>query len=795
MGHARRWLARLLLAAAGLALIVLFAGWQLLRASLPLLDGELQHVELRAGASLERDASGIVTVRAGNRLDLAFATGLAHGQDRFFQMDLSRRSAAGELAALVGAAALPLDRRARLHRFRARAEARLATLPDADIELLEAYTAGVNAALAQPAARPFEYMVLRTAPEPWQPADSLLVVFAMFIDLNDEDAARDLGRGYAARVLPTDVFAWLYPKGSEWDAALDGTRVPGVPVPPAESYDLRGYHQSLATVRTPDVELLAGSNNWAVGGALSHSGRAIVVNDMHLGLRVPAVFYRVRLVQDGAGGFDISGVSLPGAPVVVAGSNGHIAWSFTNSNGDWSDAVIVRPGTSDERYRVPGGERDFTKYREVLEVRGGASEELIVRETAWGPVRSDAWHPEGDIAVRWIAHADGAVNIVQRELETATSVEDALGIAARAGIPPQNFVVGDAAGNIAWTIAGRIPRRDGSDTWLPIDGSVTSDAVAWLDAADYPVIRNPTDGRLWTANARVVNGEALAKIGFGGYALGARARQIRDGLYATDRFEPVDMLRVQLDDRALFLQRWRDLLLATLDDTAVGNDESRRQLRQLVSDWIPRASVDSTGYRLVRAFRDEVRALAFDMLMLPVREAYPHEVDLVPSRQFEAPLWSLVEQRPAHLLSDNYANWRAFLLTALDRATDKLDGLPGTLAERTWGERNTAALRHPLSRSLPWVSRWLDMPREPLPGDSHMPRVQGPAFGASERFGVSPGDEGNGYLHLPAGQSGHPLSPFYAAGHADWVDGRASPFLPGPARHRLTLVPPGGLYP
>ena len=109
------------------------------------------------------------------------------------------------------------------------------------------------------------------------------------------------------------------------------------------------------------------------------------------------------------------------------------------------------------------------------------------------------------------------------------------------------------------------------------------------------------------------------------------------------------------------------------------------------------------------------------------------------------------------------------------------------LEKRTWGERNTAAFRHPLSRALPMLSRWLDMPADQLPGDSNLPRAQGPTFGASERFAVSPGREEDGYLHMPAGQSGHPLSDYYRVGHEDWVKGRPSEFLPGEAVHTLTL--------
>jgi len=178
------------------------------------------------------------------------------------------------------------------------------------------------------------------------------------------------------------------------------------------------------------------------------------------------------------------------------------------------------------------------------------------------------------------------------------------------------------------------------------------------------------------------------------------------------------------------------------------------------------------------------------MLMSPVRAAYGGDARLRVSNQFEAPLWQLVTEQPPHLLSADFGSWHQLLLDAVDRNLDYFErNYAGSLAERTWGERNTADIRHPLSRALPALSGWLDMPHEPLNGDWNMPKVQTPSFGPSERFAVSPGAEENSYLHMPAGQSGHPLSPFYRAGHEDWVRGNASRFLPGTALHRLELHP------
>jgi penicillin amidase len=140
-------------------------------------------------------------------------------------------------------------------------------------------------------------------------------------------------------------------------------------------------------------------------------------------------------------------------------------------------------------------------------------------------------------------------------------------------------------------------------------------------------------------------------------------------------------------------------------------------------------------------------------------------------------------------LSPAFESWDQALLLAIDAVIEELtkDGSP--LSARTWGQANTTAIQHPLSRAVPWLARFLDMPRTPLPGDSNMPRVQHPVHGASERLVVAPGHEGDGIFHMPGGQSGHPLSPYYRKGHRDWEEGRPTPFLPGPAVHTLRLLP------
>jgi penicillin amidase len=190
----------------------------------------------------------------------------------------------------------------------------------------------------------------------------------------------------------------------------------------------------------------------------------------------------------------------------------------------------------------------------------------------------------------------------------------------------------------------------------------------------------------------------------------------------------------------------------------------------------------------VRAFRSRLLEEVLGTLTAPCRQADPR-FDLKHIPRLEGPLWALVTARPLHLLSPRYPSWEEQFLAAVDAALEELERDGARLARRTWGERNTARIQHPLGRVVPFLGRFLDMPPDPLPGDSHMPRFQSPEAGASERMVVSPGREGEGFFHMPGGQSGHPLSPHYGDGHRAWARGEPTPFLPGPALHVLRLLP------
>lgn len=796
-----RWVGGALLLLAILLLAACLTGYFLIRASLPSLDGGRRLPALTAQVTVERDGNGIPTIHAANREDLFRTLGFLHAQDRFFQMDLTRRQAAGELSELFGPAALSLDRKQRRNRFRHQAPAILARFSADQLRVLDAYVAGVNSGLADLHARPWEYLVLRTMPRPWTREDTVLVIDAMAISLQDPADGDERSRAAILDTYGETALAFLKPPLLAASAAIDGSGASAPPVPDASQMTARplppGFRPPAPVAfASPENQSgvddppRPGSNSFALGGARVAGGGALVANDMHLGLSLPHIWYRASLALPGRTG---TGTTLPGVPALATGSNGDIAWGFTDAYIDNCDLVVIETGPADAtRYRVPdgGGWEKIETVRETIQVAGGPPQVLEIPMTRWGPllagVHDAAGHP---LATHWLGNEPEAINLGLCDLFDARTVDEAVEIAHRSALPTENFVVGDRQGIIAWTLIGPVPRRVGFDGHLPrswADGTCRWDGL--LPADRIPVIRNPDAGQVWTANNRVVGGEALALLGDGGYDYPARAAQIRDRLTALAgrSVAPADLLAVQLDDESRYLARWRDLLVGVLNDDALQGDLSLAELRRLTLQWHGHASPDEPGHWLVREFRRIVAQAVIDPIMGPVKQRDP-EAYLSP----EQPLWSILTERPAYLLPEGVASWDALLLRAAHETAHLGDRQPGgkvALRDCTWGRANTLAMRHPFSRGLPaWAARWLDMPADPLPGDNNMPRVQTPIFGASERMVVSPGRESEGIYHQPGGASGNPLSPFYRAGHADWAQGRATPFLPGRTEHSLTL--------
>ncbi|PHV24669.1 penicillin acylase family protein [Janthinobacterium sp. BJB426] len=775
--------ALLVLAMLTLALLTIFLG---VRGSLPLLDGRVHAAGVTADVQITRDADGVPTVSAGDRNDGAYAMGFLHAQERFFQMDLLRRAAAGELSALLGADALADDKDRRRFRFRARAQAAVKELEPAERLMLSRYVLGVNEGLARLTVRPFEYLALREAPKAWLAEDSLLVMWAMYLVLQSSQEPREFARGWIKDNTTADQLALLMNENSHFEATLDmvpaDMQLPTIPKSAPAWLGRRGSGEGTAHV--PAV----GSNSWAVAGTRTADGRAILANDMHLDLGLPNTWYRVAMHYPVDGKMRrVIGLTLPGVPLFAVGSNGLVAWGMTNSYGDYLDLVEVHSDPADKRrFKIGATWHSAIAHEEFIEIKGEDAIRLTVLETPLGPVRELAGR---HYAVHWIASDPRAVNLRLFHLESAKNVGEATAFAAKAGMPSQNITVVDSVGQIGWSIAGPLPKRlaVNSATYPYTD----NDGYGWtqlLHSAEYPTVINPANGILWNANNRQLAGPDYAKLGDGGTDFGARAQRIRDSLITLHRASENDVMAVALDTSAGYMGAWRAQALSALPASVIAGHPARAEFRRLLETaWDNRAEASSVGYRLTRAYYQAI----YDELY---GYADAQMASLIPGMSFETAnrRWgelslSLLQRRPTGWLAQG-RSWESVELAAVDLAILRLSAQGETLANSTWGKRNRLEVRHPLATALPFGSFWLSVPDEAVPGDDDMPRVSGPSFGQSERLVVSPGREEQGLFNMPGGQSGHPLSTYFLAGHKDWLQGKSRSLLPGKTQYQLTLT-------
>ena len=768
-----------------LAIGVMVTVRSLLVASLPRMNGTVAIHGLGSAVEIARDKRGIPIIQGERFGDVALALGYLHAQERFFQMDLLRRRAAGELAEVVGPAALDSDKKMRPLGLRRMSSEVLALLPEQHRHWLEMYANGVNAGLADLDARPPEYWLLRTKPKPWRAEDSMLVTYAMFDALSTGrwvEESVDVMRA----ALPEELVTFLTPETGRFDSPIiGGNEYTPLPIPGPDVVDLRKVKprdNEAHAAATFALRAVPGSNNWAVSARKTTDGRAIVAGDPHLGLRVPGTWYRAQFQWHDDSGTErfAAGVTLPGVPAIVLGSNGAVAWAMTNVTGDFQDSIIVEPDPDDpKRYLTPDGSEPFGHTEKDIAIHGAPPHRLVLKTTRWGPISgTDAL--KRPTVLKWIATEPGKGNLALLDLLEAQNADEALDVARHWQGPPQNVMVADTTGRIGFAVSGWLPNRQGYDGLSPTSWAVSG--VGWdgsLDDSLRPMMIDPADGVLFTANARTVGLVQARHLGRH-WPVGTRAGRIAELLRTDDLINERDMLEIQLDTRVEMMDAYRLIILEVVDEDE--KDNRLRAARASAEAWNGRAEVDSRGFTVIWAFRSK---LVMDLLKKLT--AACHELDKTFAYrwlQVDEPILRILDEQPAHLVPAPYSSWREYLRAMFTDAVREMK--PG--GDR-WGEHNRARIQHPLSQAVPMLGWLLDMRHDELPGHTQAVRVLTPSFGASMRMVVSPGHEEDGFLHMPCGQSGHPLSQHYADEHRSWVQGDPEPLLAGAAVSTVRLVP------
>ena len=778
---------RVLAVAGGLLLVLLAAVYAMLAASLPRRSGEAPLPGLSSPLAVTLDARAIATVRGESFLDVLRGEGFLHAQERFFQMDLLRRSSAGELAELFGERALEADRAQRPFGYREHARALRAALPAEQVAWLDAYTDGVNAGLADLGARPPEYWLAGAAPRPWLPEDSLLVVLTFYTMLsNNESYERPQGVMHA--VLPPALYEFLTPSTSRFDRPVLGSTpndptggyVP-LPIPGADVVDLR---QRRAPPRdaVPRVEpplLGPASNNWAVDATRGAGGRALVANDPHLSLRLPNIFYRVELEWPERA---LRGVSIPGLPGVLIGASNDVAWGATVSNADQSDWVVVEVDPEDpNRYLTPDGSEAVHDAQRRDRRRGRRARAHRDARDALGARRRRGLARPAARAARDVARAAGP----------RSRHRGARGGHGRRERERHPRALGRAVAELG---ARRSRRRDRA-------GSSTARCRGASASTARGPSRSPTAAARGKAGARR-RARSAAATARSTRPTTARCRQAkptpsaacgcgRCARSASTSCSPSSARSTSATSSRCSSTRApkatsRSARRSSTSSRATSASLHLQRARALAEAWNGRADVDQAAFRMLHAYYRALLERTLEPLLAPAIEADPQvRLSLAARRRGAA----AAARRAARASADERAR-RLALVPAASAARSARRDRARRRSSTPSGARSTSSTSSIRSRAASGRSgRRLRLPPAPLPGSMISLRVAAPSYGAVLRMAVAPGAPENGVLELAGGQSGHFLSPQFRDQQRDWVDGAPTPFLAGEPVARFELTP------
>ncbi len=762
--------------------------YRLLRRPLPRTQGTLTLDGLEQPVEIRRDRWGVPHVAATTRRDLWFGQGFCHGQDRLWQLELYRRTAAGRISEIAGSEALPTDRLMRTLGFARIGEREERELdPDLRAEL-EAFCAGVNAAAVEARSRPAELQALRLSFEPWRPADMLsttkLLAFGLSTNWEREllraDMARELGPERAAILDPT------YPVGNPV-ASRPGAGFEGPGLRMVEQIDRVRESLGLA------VEA-SGSNNWAVSGARSESGSPLVAGDPHLPPSMPGIWYQMALRCDGR---EARGATLPGTPGVWMGHNNDVAWTFTNAMADVEDLYVER--IEDDRYEHAGEWHPLEQLSEEIAVRGREPEHLEVRLTKHGPLVSDVLgaDPAEPLALRFAGLEMPCVTTAQTETLEPRSGPELVELLSEHTLPASNLVWADRGGGIGYKLVGRIPRRPGGSPDLPKPG--WSEEFEWDGYVPYeelPETTDPERGYLVTANNRV-EPEDYAHHITSEYLDGYRARRIEMMIEQREHHDLEGFSRMQVDDLSI-----PGLEVAHRLARLRARDQREVAAIERLRSWDGRMSPDSVPATIYQAFtirlgREVARAAIGDRDLAERwldRSNSGFTNHVTSPWRWQSRLLELWGEGDPELVG---RSWDEFALDSLRAALDYLaDRFGADPAGWRWGRAHRMTFPHPLGEANALFGRIFNRSIEvggaqetvsQIAFDPNDPFTA--VWAPSWRMVIDMADPDGARWQSFTGQSGHPASPHYDDLQERWLAGDTQPMAGEGPWETLRLAP------
>lgn len=756
--------------------------WQNATANEENFNGELKLDGLQGNADVYFDNRLVPHVYADNERDLYYVQGFIHAKFRLWQMEFQTRAAGGRLSEVVGKAMLPTDRFFRRLGMVYAAENSLKEAEANPVTKLEmdAYTAGVNAYIAalKPHELPLEYKLLDAAPEPWTNLKTCLFLKFMSFDL--AGAEWDFELANARKLLGATDFEKLYPVIQD---SLDpiipkGTAfaAPGVPVKPPAVIDSTMYRDIADStgVFALRPEKGNGSNNWAVDGSKTASGRPILCNDPHLGLNLPALWYEMQLSTPTMNAY---GATFPGAPSVIIGFNEYASWGFTNAMRDVRDYYEIKFKDSTMReYWFNGRWVQAGLRKEVIRIRDSADLTENMAMTVFGPVMYDQHYVNklGDgkyYACRWKAHDASNELLTFNKLNHARTVEDYKEAISHFKCPGQNMLFATVTGDIALTQQGEFPakwRRQGD---FPMPGSDSS--YMWqgmIPANENPQMINPPRGFVSSANQLPV--DSTYPYYLGGSYPPYRGLIINRKLQQMQAITPRHMMGLQVDNYNVFAEMARPVLLKYLDETAI--NASEKNYVDILKRWNLRSDPGEPGASVFKAWWDSLEVVIFGDEMYALTDLgknravakWPDESVLLEGLLRDSTAFRFIDDitttQPEELgVAVNKALRMA--LPELEKAGDE--------KRLGWAAYKRTGLRHLLR--IPALSRM----NVNVGGGEHIINATKQFHGASWRMIVHMTDKIEAYGVYPGGQNGDPGSRYYDNFVDTWAAGNYYPLL------------------
>ncbi len=730
-----------------------------LRAALPPLAGELTLPGLAAPATIYRDEWGIPHVRATNAADAYFAMGVAHAQDRLFQMDLTRRKAVGRSAEWLGAGAADSDMLVRRLGMEAACRRDLAALGEDARVMLASYAAGVNAFIGSGAPLPVEYGLLDAAPEAWEPWHSIAVMRRLGLLMGS--VWFKLWRALALPVIGAEAAAKLRYD----DGGRDLLCIPTGATAPRWEADLAALApaiQALLQAMGTD-ETGGGSNNWAVGPAGTATGRPILAGDPHRVFEIPGMYAQAHLACDT---FDVIGLTVPGVPGFPHfAHNGHVAYCVTHAFMDIHDLFVEQFDPAGTAARFGEAWEPVRTRRDSIDVRGGEPRGFDIVETRHGPVIAGDPASGAALVLRSVQFAalDRSFDCLPR----MTRVRTVAGLyeATRGwGVIDHNLVAGDVAGSIGHQVRARVPRRDRAHGWLPMPGwTGTYEWEGWIAHEDMPCVIDPAAGMIVTANNRVVadnDPHYLSTDCHPPY----RAERILTRLGEMSPFHVADAAAIHADT----LCPHAALFQARLAAMPAPSDPAQAGLRTAVLGWDGLMDAGSTGATAYNAVRRALTAVLARRSGLAGALAHGWAAvppGLSPTGQLWWTLPWLLRHDDTTLL-DGWS-WDQAFAAALAEASP---------VAGEWGETHRPHFVHPLSGLFPASAALLNPAARTIGGDGDTVWATGivpgagpsATYGALSRYVFDVGDWENSRWSVFHGASGHPGSPHYADQNVPW---------------------------